>query len=211
MVIAMGHFGVILFESDLTLEKTLRATGEIFDVLTNIAHSERSLFLQDTNDCTFEIWTESLGGQELWRRNLRKTQRLTSNVQHTPLGELTMIIDIRECNNLTIKSQAHIWNGVSESHIFDGKILLSDATSFQVCDITDPVLKLLLDDEASRRETFDVRLIDLHASQFPATLTLLRIDDSLGMVGSKARRWIVSKPYCGISSSYCARPVVHEP
>jgi len=44
-----------------------------------------------------------------------------------------------------------------ESHIFDGKGLLSDSTSFQICDITDPVLHQLLHDADARSDTFDPR------------------------------------------------------
>jgi hypothetical protein len=45
-----------------------------------------------------------------------------------------------------------------ESYIFDGKTLNLEGTSasFQVCDITDPVPKLMLEDEAYFRDEFDV-------------------------------------------------------
>lgn len=69
-----------------------------------------------------------------------------------------MIIEIRECYPATELHSTSTNLRHRESHIFDGKILLSDATSFQVCDITDPVLVKMLHDPENWAESFDVRL-----------------------------------------------------
>lgn len=50
------------------------------------------------------------------------------------------------------------------SHIFDGKALYNEQTGFQICDITDPLLKMLLSDDASIRDEYDVRYVLKHMS-----------------------------------------------
>jgi hypothetical protein len=42
------------------------------------------------------------------------------------------------------------------SHIFDGVTLSSETAAFQLCDITDPMLKRMIDDEEDIRESCNV-------------------------------------------------------
>ncbi|KAI0068897.1 hypothetical protein BV25DRAFT_1866793 [Artomyces pyxidatus] len=44
-----------------------------------------------------------------------------------------------------------------KSHIFDGKTLSSETAAFQLCDITDPMLKEMIEDEDEVRETCNER------------------------------------------------------
>lgn len=44
-----------------------------------------------------------------------------------------------------------------ESHIFDGTKVIADGKIWQMCDITDPLLRRVLDDPTALRETCEVR------------------------------------------------------
>lgn len=46
------------------------------------------------------------------------------------------------------------------SHIFDGVTKTSETAAFQLCDITDPMLKEMIEDEDEVRDTCNVSLID---------------------------------------------------
>jgi general transcription factor 3C polypeptide 5 (transcription factor C subunit 1) len=44
----------------------------------------------------------------------------------------------------------------SKSHIFDGTTLSKETAAFQLCDIHDPMLKEMIDDDETLREVCDV-------------------------------------------------------
>ena len=46
------------------------------------------------------------------------------------------------------------WN--DRSHIFDGVTLTSETAAFQLCDITDPMLKQMIDEEEDVRDSCNV-------------------------------------------------------
>ena len=50
------------------------------------------------------------------------------------------------------------------SHIFDGKTLTKETAAFQICDITDPMLKSMIDDPEALRESCDVSVEPLLTS-----------------------------------------------
>ena len=64
------------------------------------------------------------------------------------------------------------------SHIFDGKILVKDGRCFQLCDITDPLLKSLIDREKLRDSCHVSVLVD---NNYDLELTPI---DSLKMGGT---------------------------
>ncbi|KAF8316858.1 hypothetical protein DL93DRAFT_2077675 [Clavulina sp. PMI_390] len=84
-----------------------------------------------------------------------------------------------------------------ESHIFDGQNLISDATSFQVMDITDPTLKAIMDDPANRRDKFDARdgwfkpdALDRIKALFRHKLFLLRSpNDPRALTEEESQAW----------------------
>ena len=49
---------------------------------------------------------------------------------------------------------AKLWH--DRSHIFDGVTLSSETAAFQLCDITDPMLKRTIDEEEDIRESCNV-------------------------------------------------------
>lgn len=45
------------------------------------------------------------------------------------------------------------------SHIFDGQTLTKETAAFQLCDITDPMLKDMIEDLDGLRDACDVRIL----------------------------------------------------
>src|SRR6266404_5212319 len=61
----------------------------------------------------------------------------------------------------------------NRSHIFDGVTLTSETAAFQLCDITDPMLKQMIDEEEDVRDSCDVGtfclILSLGFNCFPGT------------------------------------------
>ena len=55
-------------------------------------------------------------------------------------------------------------------HIFDGQTLPAGTSTFQLCDITDPLIRAYIDDPAHRTEDVHVRTC---TSKAPQTLAIL--------------------------------------
>ena len=51
-------------------------------------------------------------------------------------------------------SFSEFWN--NRSHIFDGDTLTSETAAFQLCDITDPMLKQMIEEEEDVRDSCNV-------------------------------------------------------
>jgi hypothetical protein len=58
---------------------------------------------------------------------------------------------------------SEFWN--NRSHIFDGVTLTSETAAFQLCDITDPMLKEMVEEEEDVRDSCNV-------SEFQLIITL---------------------------------------
>jgi general transcription factor 3C polypeptide 5 (transcription factor C subunit 1) len=61
---------------------------------------------------------------------------------------------------------SEFWN--NRSHIFDGVTLTSETAAFQLCDITDPMLKQMIEEEEDVRDSCSVGIFWLI---YPSSLT----------------------------------------
>lgn len=55
----------------------------------------------------------------------------------------------------------------SRSHIFDGKNLTKETAAFQLCDIEDPMLKEMIDDQDNMQEECDVSILAFNNARVP--------------------------------------------
>jgi general transcription factor 3C polypeptide 5 (transcription factor C subunit 1) len=65
-------------------------------------------------------------------------------------------IDRRSSFLIFVKCGAFL-PSLRKSHLFDGKTLTKETASFQLCDLIDPMLKEMIDDDRELREECDVR------------------------------------------------------
>jgi general transcription factor 3C polypeptide 5 (transcription factor C subunit 1) len=56
-----------------------------------------------------------------------------------------------------LKSSTSTNSQAVRTHIFDGATLTSETAAFQLCDIVDPLLKEMIEDESELRDTCNVR------------------------------------------------------
>ncbi len=88
---------------------------------------------------------------------------------------------------------SEFWN--NRSHIFDGVTLTSETAAFQLCDITDPMLKQMIDEEEDVRDSCNV-------GKFRLILTLgVKSLSRNVMAGLLAVPWNASRQCCDINSS----------
>ena len=92
---------------------------------------------------------------------------------------------------------SELWN--NRSHIFDGVTLTSETAAFQLCDITDPMLKQMIEEEEDVRDSCNV-------GEFRLILTLeIKSLSRNVMAGLLAVPWSASRQYCDTNSSLCSK------
>jgi hypothetical protein len=64
------------------------------------------------------------------------------------------LIESESLFNFKPSTYADAWR--RNAHIFDGKTITKETAAFQLCDITDPMLKAMIDDPDALRETCNV-------------------------------------------------------
>lgn len=87
-----------------------------------------------------------------------------------------------------------------QSHIFDGVNVTTETAAFQLCDIHDPMLKEMIEDQSGLRDICNVGPVTLMVEDVRLTLLIRNVMD-----GTAHMLWNKSRPSCVTSFSHCSK------